>query len=154
MPAAAKPSNGADSLLLPKSAAQSEVKMQVRSLKRNKEGAASQERGAAAADNQSSSNYSGVKLGLGGLKHEEVTTDSLVTETDLNTLNTNKIAAVVGADKASIPNQHKFLNSQAGSMLIRDTKNVIAEAQEEQNEPESKQNNSVVIGALNRIAEH
>ena len=78
--------------------------MQVRSLKRNKEGAASQERGAAAADNQSSSNYSGVKLGLGGLKHEEVTTDSLVTETDLNTLNTNKIAAVIGADKASIPN--------------------------------------------------
>ena len=123
-------------------------------MKRNKEGAASQERGAAAADNQSSSNYSGVKLGLGGLKHEEVTTDSLVTETDLNTLNTNKIAAVIGADKASIPNQHKFLNSQAGSMLIRDTKNVIAEAQEEQNEPESKQNSSVVIGALNRIAEH
>lgn len=105
MPAAAKPSSATDSLLLPKSAAQSEVKMQVRSSKRNKEGAASsQERGAAAADNQSSSNYSGVKLGLGGLKHEEVTTDSLVTETDLNTLNTNKIAAVIGADKASIPN--------------------------------------------------
>ena len=76
-----------------------------------------------------------------------------MTETDLNTLNTNKIAAVIGADKASIPNQHKFLNSQAASMLIGDTKNVIAEAQEEQNE-ESKQNSSVVIGALNRIAEH
>ena len=72
----------------------------------------------------------------------------------MNTLNTNKIAAVIGADKASIPNQHKFLNSQAGSMLIKDTKNVIAEAAEEQNEPESKQNSSVVIGTLNRIAEH
>ena len=72
----------------------------------------------------------------------------------MNTLNTNKIAAVVGANKASIPGQHKFLNSQAGSMLIKDTKNVIAEAQEEQNEPESKQNSSVVIGTLNRIAEH
>ena len=76
-------------------------------------------------------------LGLGGLKNDEVTEDSLVTETDLNTVNTNKIMAVVAADKeflnakASIPGQHKFLNSNAGSMLIKDTKNVIAETQEE-----------------------
>ena len=57
------------------------------------------------------------RLGLGGLKNDEVTEDSLVTETDLNTVNTNKIMAAIGADKellnakAGIPGQHKFLNS-------------------------------------------
>ena len=38
-------------------------------------------------------------------------------------------------------------------MLIKDSKNVIAETREEQNEPDGKHNSSVVIGTLNRIAE-
>ena len=47
------------------------------------------------------SNYSVVKLQLNGLRNDEVTDDSLVTETDLNTLNTGKIMAAM-ADKGDL----------------------------------------------------
>ena len=43
----------------------------------------------------STSNYSAIKLGLQGLRNDEVTEDSIVTETDLNTLNTGKVMAAM-----------------------------------------------------------
>ena len=43
----------------------------------------------------STSNYSAIKLGLQGLRNDEATEDSIVTETDLNTLNTGKVMAAM-----------------------------------------------------------
>ena len=80
----------------------------------------------------SASNYSAVQLHLGGLRNDEVTDDSLVTETDLNTLNTGKIAAVV-AEKDF---QDRQRAAQAAAARLAEGTEVIDEKEEQEEDPE------------------
>ena len=78
----------------------------------------------------SMSNYSAVKLGLGGLRNDDMTESSLITETDLNTLNTGKVMAAM-IDKGDIAdNSYRYMTGTAGKAVGLD--DVIDERDEDE----------------------
>ena len=91
------------------------------------------------AGDASTSNYSAIKLGLQGLRNDEVTEDSIVTETDLNTLNTGKVMAAM-IKKGDLPAQS---NAEGGTSGKANATKLINEGDviDEEGEDEVEQNN-------------
>lgn len=92
-------------------------------------------------DNESASNFSVIKLGLvSGLRNDDITEDSIVTETDLNTLNTNKIMAAM-IKKGDLQGAQGSVHFEGHSALnitkIIDYRDIIDEREEDDIDPMS-----------------